>query len=101
LSAEYSIRYSADGFKIHKSWDKLGKILETAPKNIEDNGWVDPPQCMPDHCKTNDAVEAYRNYYIQEKSSFAKWNYSGTPKWFKEEIIMSTNTCTSTIEQGI
>jgi hypothetical protein len=101
LSAEYSIRYSADGFKIHKSWDKLGKILETAPKNIEDNGWVDPPQCMPDSCKTDDVVEAYRNYYIQEKSSFAKWNYSGTPKWFKEEIILSTNTYTSTIEQGI
>jgi len=81
LSAEYSIRYSADGFKIHKSWDKLGKILETAPKNIEDNGWVDPPQCMPDHCKDDNVVKAYRNYYIQEKSSFAKWNYSGKPKW--------------------
>ncbi len=81
LSAEYSIRYSNGKFKVHKSWDKLGKILETTPKNIEDNGWIDPPQCMPDSCKDDDVVRAYRNYYIQEKSSFAKWNYSMKPKW--------------------
>ena len=81
LSAEYSIRYSNGKFKVHKSWDKLGKILETAPKNIEDNGWIDPPQCMPDSCKDDDVVRAYWNYYIQEKSSFAKWNYSMKPKW--------------------
>ena len=82
LSAEYSIRYSRDVFKVHKSWDKLGKILEVSPKNIEDNGWADPPQCMPDHCKDDDVVKAYRNYYILEKNTFAKWNYSGTPKWY-------------------
>ena len=86
LSAEYSIRYGLitdtnDTFKVHKSWDKLGKILETAPKNIEDNGWKDPPQCMPDSCKDDDVVTAYRNYYIQEKKSFAEWNYSKEPKW--------------------
>ncbi len=38
LSAEYSLRYSNGEFKVHKSWDKLGKILEWAPKNIKDNG---------------------------------------------------------------
>ena len=86
LSAEYSIRVglindSRDVFKVHKTWDKLGKILKTTPKNIEDNGWADPPQCMPDNCKHDNTVEAYRNYYIKEKSSFAKWNYSGKPKW--------------------
>ena len=86
LSAEYSIRYGLitdtnDTFKVHKSWDKLGKILETAPNNIEDNGWEDPPQCMPDSCKDDDVVTAYRNYYIQEKKSFAKWNYTRRPEW--------------------
>jgi superfamily II DNA or RNA helicase len=81
LSAEYSIRYSNGKFKVHKSWDKLGKILETTPKNIEDNGWIDPPQCMPDSCKDDDVVRAYRNYYIQEKKSFAKWNYTREPEW--------------------
>jgi len=36
---------------------------------------------MPDHCKTEDTVKAYRNYYILEKNHFAKWNHSGKPKW--------------------
>ena len=98
LSAEYSIRYGLitdtnDTFKVHKSWDKLGKILETAPKNIEDNGWTDPPLCMPDHCKDDDVVKAYRNYYILEKSGFAKWKYSGTPKWYKNaKLVMEHRT---------
>ena len=91
LSAEYSIRFglindSRDVFKVHKTWDKLGKILEIAPKNIEDNGWVDPPQCMPDYCKDDDVVRAYRNYYILEKNNFAVWKHSGTPEWYTKGI---------------
>jgi len=83
LSAEYSMRYSSeDKFKVHKTWDKLGKILETPPKNIKDNGWVDPPQCMPDHCKNDDTVTAYRNYYMTEKASISVWKYSNMPSWF-------------------
>ena len=87
LSAEYSIRYSNGiEFKVHKSWEKLGKLLETAPKNIKDNGWVDPPQCMPDSCKDVAVVTAYRNYYIQEKSYFAKWIFVKQPDWFNEGV---------------
>ena len=87
LSAEYSIRYSNGiEFKVHKSWEKLGKLLETAPKNIKDDGWVDPPQCMPDSCKDVDAVTAYRYYYIQEKSYFAKWKFVKQPDWFNEGV---------------
>ena len=78
VSAEYTIRYG----KCHLTWKKLGKLLETAPKNIKDNGWIDPPQCMPDYCKKPDTVDAYRNYYLQEKASFAKWKYTNQPKWW-------------------
>ena len=78
VSAEYTIRYG----KCHLTWKKLGKLLETAPKNIKDNGWQDPPQCMPDYCKKPNTVDAYRNYYLQEKASFAKWNYTNQPKWW-------------------
>ena len=78
LSAEYTLRYG----KIHKTWAKLGKILETAPKNIVENGWSDPPQCMPDHCKKPDTIDAYRNYYLTEKASFSTWNYSKQPTWW-------------------
>ena len=78
LSAEYTLRYG----KIHKTWEKLGKILETAPKNIVEIGWSDPPQCMPDHCKKPDTIDAYRNYYLTEKASFSTWNYSKQPTWW-------------------
>jgi len=78
VSAEYTIRYG----KCHLTWKKLGKLLETAPKNIKDNGWQDPPQCMPDYCKKPNTVDAYRNYYLQEKAGFAKWNYTNQPKWW-------------------
>ena len=90
LSAEYTLRYSnktliknfGGEFKVHKTWDKLGKLLETAPKNIVDNGWVDPPQCMPDHCKKPDTIDAYRNYYMTEKASISTWKYSQQPTWW-------------------
>ena len=78
LSAEYTLRYG----KIHKTWEKLGKILETAPKNIVENGWSDPPQCMPDHCKKPDTIDAYRNYYLTEKASFSTWKTVRPPKWW-------------------
>ena len=87
LSAEYTLRYSKSGnwgrdLKVHKTWNKLGKILKTAPKNIKDNGWVDPPQCMPDHCKKPDTIDAYRNYYLTEKASFSTWKTVRAPKWW-------------------
>ena len=78
LSAEYTLRYG----KIHKTWEKLGKILETAPKNIVENGWSDPPQCMPDHCKKPDTIDAYRNYYLTETASFSTWKYSKQTTWW-------------------
>ena len=78
LNIEYGIRYG----KVHKSWKKLNGILKFPPKSIKDNGWVDPPQCMPDYCKKSDTVEAYRNYYILEKKRFATWKNNQEPEWF-------------------
>ena len=78
LSMEYTKRYG----KTHKSWKNLKRHLYNLPLNIPTEGWVDPPQCMPDHCKKIDTVDAYRNYYMLEKSNIAKWNYSQTPDWF-------------------
>ena len=77
LNIEYGIRYG----KIHLSWEKLNRYLEFTPKNIKDNGWSDPPQCMPDHCKKPNTVEAYRKYYLVEKSYFATWK-TKQPKWW-------------------
>ena len=77
LTIEYGIRYG----RIHNSWKKLNRYLEFAPKNIKDKGWTAPPQCMPDHCKEKDTIQAYRKYYLLEKNHFAKWKYSEEPEW--------------------
>lgn len=44
------------------------------------------PQCMPDSYKSEDVVQAYRNYYISEKRAFAKWQKSREkPFWWPYE----------------
>ena len=79
LAAEYTQRYG----KVHKSWNTLNTLLRNAPKNIKDNGWKPPPQCMPDSCKKPDTIDAYRNYYMKEKRTFSTWKKpSNTPSWF-------------------
>jgi len=93
LSKEYSRRYG----KIHASWSKLHWSLGFPPKNIVQKKWIDPPQCMPDHCKDDDVVRAYRNYYILEKNNIAVWKYSGTPKWFSNARLIIEKDKTNAI----
>lgn len=76
---EYTKRYG----KKHKTDKKLRNILALEPENIDCGKFVEPPQCMPDDCKDDNTVKAYRNYYINEKKSFAKWNYTEMPEWFR------------------
>lgn len=80
LCYEYTRRYG----KVHKSqavieWAKANPIK--VPKGI----FKHPPQCMPDHCKHPNTVQAYRNYYRMEKAYMAQWNRSETPYWWKGE----------------
>lgn len=84
LLEEYTYRYG----KIHKTSEKLFS-LRCLPKNIpEDVEFFPPPQAMPDEYKNKNTMIAYRNYYVGEKSYFAKWRYSETPDWYAEKIII-------------
>lgn len=60
---------------------------------------------MPNYCKSTDTVKSYQNYYIHEKSQFAKWDRAkrGTPKWFKDGLqdIMASKTFTGLFSDGI
>jgi hypothetical protein len=78
LLYEYTSRYG----KTHACESKLDMFTDSMSL-IPDNGFANPPQCMPDEYKCTDVVQAYRNYYIGSKSRFAKWNYSNTPEWYK------------------
>lgn len=77
LCDEYTYRYN----KVHASDTKLRHILDKLPKNIQDNGFVPPPQAMPDYCKNTDTVVAYRTYYINEKSKMLDYKLREKPSW--------------------
>jgi len=84
LMKEYTHRYG----KNHAT-ERLIEPLGNFPKAFKNSfkTFTDPPQCMPDYCKQKDTVLAYQNYYITEKSGFAKWNHSEIPKWWEKEKI--------------
>jgi len=78
LGNEFTRRYD----KIHQSSRVLRNL--PVPNKIRDLGWLsDPPQAMPDGYRCNDCVEAYRKFYIFDKSRFASWNKLGKiPYWY-------------------
>ena len=78
LMKEYTYRYGK-----HHATERLRNILFMPPLNIDWSvEFTPPPQCMPDYCKGEDTVLAYQNYYILEKSRFAKWKKRPVPEWF-------------------
>ena len=77
LCLEYTERYN----KTHMTWKKLRSYLSILPQNIQDNGFKEPPQCMPDECKEISAVKAYRKFYKAHKREFATWK-TQVPSWF-------------------
>jgi hypothetical protein len=84
LCVEYTHRYG----KVHMTESKLSGQLWFSPRNINQIGKMTKfAQAMPDHCKMSDAVEAYRNYYIKEKSYMAKWTNRAVPNWFSQQSM--------------
>ena len=82
LIAEYRYRYKD---RAHKT-ERLLPYLLDAPHNISMDGplaMVDPPQCMPDDCKHEDCVTAYRQYYKKHKYHIAKWTRREQPEWWQ------------------
>ena len=80
LCREYTLRYD----KIHATEKIINDLYDVCKGNYVKK--TEPPQCMPDYCKDDDVVKAYRNYYILEKNNFAVWKYSGTPDWYTKGI---------------
>ena len=42
-----------------------------------------PPQCMPDEYKKISYVDAYRNYYVNDKKYFAKYTNRDVPEFMQ------------------
>ena len=76
LMEEYTYRYGK-----HHATERLIEPLRMEPWLIPDDGFVDPPMCMPDYCKSNDTMSAYQTYYILKKLDFATWKRRVMPEW--------------------
>ena len=72
LGAEYTKRYG----KEHLTIAKCREVLYTLPNGISDDAFAQPPQCMPDQYKTECSVDAYWNYYENEKHTVKNANES-------------------------
>jgi hypothetical protein len=65
------------------------KVLEWCQNNkpnIPDNGFIAPPQCMPDEYKMDDTLEAYKKFYILDKVNIKKLDWkklNNKPEWIK------------------
>lgn len=77
LCKEYTYRYG----RTHKSQQIIEWCLDKK-LNIKDKGFTEPPKAMPNECKLESVIDSYRNYYIKEKKSFAKWKNREIPDWF-------------------
>lgn len=79
---EYEKRYQ----KKHAT-EKLREFFLTAPRNIKKGVLTPFAMAMPDHYKVDDEVLSYQNFYVGDKSRFAKWTQPATvPKWFSRRV---------------
>lgn len=78
LNAEYKYRYERESG--HSSANVIAGLN---PPPLEDIGLTPFAQAMPEaYREPGDAVQAYRNFYIAEKSAFAKWTRRQPPDWY-------------------
>lgn len=60
--------------------------LYNPPRNIPKGKLTPFAQAMPDQYKDQNVVVAYRRYYINEKTRFAKWKSGNEPIWFTKKV---------------
>lgn len=82
LNDEYKYRYRTT--RSHKSAEV---VKELSSPSIDDIGLTEFAQAMPEVYRVpGDAVKAYRRFYIEEKSRFAKWTRRREPGWFRNGL---------------
>ena len=78
---EFEERYG----KAHATKAVLVWLMNNIP-NLPNNGFTPPPQCMPEQYKKKDTIEAYRNFYINDKIKVKNLSWkklNNTPQWVK------------------
>jgi hypothetical protein len=85
LCDEYTFRYG----KIHKTEQKLDKLLSVPPINIDIGHLQEFPIAISEdlrHLVTNDVHETYRKYYKYKQGVIdMRWTNRNMPQWMKGE----------------
>lgn len=79
LAWEYQLRYG----RVHASEDVIHQCWQKA-FSIPDRPFSPPPQCMPEQYRGDDAVLAYRRYYVFGKLPLGGYTGRTAPKWCRE-----------------
>ena len=74
LCKEYTYRYE----KVH-ACERVLAILRCPPILLKARGITKHPQAMPDEYKCSDSLQAYHNYYINEKARICSWKKREAP----------------------
>lgn len=78
LCKEYTFRYG----RVHKTEQHLIWLKNNEP-DLPDIPRTPFVQAMPDDVKNENAVVAYKNYYMKYKRHLAKWKNREVPEWYK------------------
>lgn len=68
------------GNKSHASCKEALRL--PPPTELPARGYMPHALAMPDEYKTDNLVQSYRNYYINEKADIASWKKRGAPEWW-------------------
>lgn len=68
------------GYKPHASCVETNRM--PLPTRLPSLGLTPFAQAMPDEYKSENAVEAYRTYYMCDKASIATWKNRPRPSWW-------------------
>jgi hypothetical protein len=81
LASEAHYRYGS----LHKSYEMLLKLPE--PKHMEDHGFTKFALAMTEELKDDDdPIQSYRNFYMLDKATFAKFKHREFPPWWDHEL---------------
>jgi hypothetical protein len=71
---EFELRYG----KEHATKKILVWLQQNKP-SIPDNGFTPPPQCMPEEFRKENTIEAYKNFYINDKIAIKGLDWKKIP----------------------
>ena len=81
LCDEYTLRYG----RVHAS-QRLVEPLAEPPAGVSHGKLTPFAQAMPEDVRGDNAVEAYRRYYMTHKATIARWAHGPKPPWWADEF---------------